>query len=220
MHLDTATIQRIVGDVLMELSALAAAPRAVPSVSEQSSTVGFSETVITASLLEDRLNGSETISIAGRALLTPAAQDLIRERSVSVVRVTEAAEQENFRSATKLIVVTPHPATDELLRSSVATRELAGSTDEAAKLAISAVCRGEAERVLILTDKPHQAACQANRNDRVRAAVAADAGDVRGIGPEFSVNVWCVNPSSRSTFELTRLGKAIKTTHDPLPTTH
>ena len=151
---------------------------------------------------------------------TPAAQDLIRERSVSVVRIAEGAKQATGHSTTQLIVVTPHPAVDELLRGSSATRELVGSPDEAATLAISAVCRGEADRILIFTDKPHSAACLANRNDSVRAAVAADSADVRSISSELSVNVWCVNPGSRSIFELTQLAKAINTTHNPQPTNH
>lgn len=206
MHLDTATIQRIVGDVLKELGTPATAPRGVSTVHRQPSAVRIHEAVITAALLEERLDGRQAISIERRALLTPSAQDLIRERNVAVQRLASARKQ-TARLGTKFIVVTTHPSIDDLCAEAI--RELAGSTDEAAKQSISAICRGEVDRVVVFTDRPHRAACLANRNDRIRAAVASDAGDVRSVAQEFSVNVWCVDPSSRSSFELAQLWKTI-----------
>lgn len=206
MQLDTATIERIVGDVLKELGTPATAPRAVSSDNHQPSAVRIHETVITAALLAERLNGQKAVSIDRRALLTPSAQDLIRERNVAVQRQASAPAQ-TARPGTKFIVVTTHPSINGLCTEAI--RELAGSTDEAAKHSISAICRGEADRVVVFTNRPHLAACLGNRNDRIRAAVASDAGDVRSVAQEFSVNVWCVDPSGRGSFELAQLWKTI-----------
>ncbi|MFO1093552.1 MAG: hypothetical protein U0992_09605 [Planctomycetaceae bacterium] len=80
-----------------------------------------------------------------------------------------------------LLVVRSTPAVDRLYEDLKATcrRELLGCPDDAAKLAISAVARGEANSVIILAAQTHRAACPANRHDAAKAvAVRNAAADV------------------------------------------
>src|SRR5690606_12225821 len=88
-------------------------------------------------------------------------------------------------------------------------RELLGCPDDAATQAISAICRGETSTVAILATQTHRAACLANRNEQVKAVAIRDAGDVRTIRKQLRTNVWCLDPTGRSWFELRTLLRAI-----------
>ena len=88
-------------------------------------------------------------------------------------------------------------------------RELLGCPDDAAKLAISAIARGETNTAVILAAQTHRAACLANRNEAVKAVAIRDAADVPVVRKQLRANVWCGDPSGRSWFELRNLMRAI-----------
>ncbi len=218
MNLDSATLERIVGDVLKELSAPTSSAPANAVEANDGPELKIVETVITAGLLEEKAAGRRAIGISNRAVLTPSARDYIRDHQITVRRTAATTTRATKRTSEKFIILTNHESLKDL--AGEVPQELAGSTNEAANQAISAICRGEADRITIFTDKPHAAACQANRNDAVKAAVATDANQVREVLTQLQTNVWCINPAALSRFELIQLRKAIIATHYPLPTTH
>jgi hypothetical protein len=82
---------------------------------------------------------------------------------------------------------------------------LLGCPDDAAKLAISAVCRGEADRVVIFAAQHHRAAALSNRNAAVKAVAVSSFDDLRGALEQLRANVLCLDPTNRSDFEVARL---------------
>lgn len=89
-------------------------------------------------------------------------------------------------------------------------RELMSCPDDAAKLAISEISRGGARAIVILAEQVHRAACLANRHGRVKAVAVRDAGEIKEIQKQLRANVWCINPESRSFFELKMLLQQIE----------
>ncbi len=106
---DSATLERIVREVLAALGAEAggsdgtaqdrapaqapASPKAasaVPAapqariVSSREGELAIPERVVTATLLEDRLQGIRRLLVRPGAILTPAARDLLRQRQIVV----------------------------------------------------------------------------------------------------------------------------------------
>jgi hypothetical protein len=85
---------------------------------------------------------------------------------------------------------------------------LSGLPAEAAVQATSAVCRGDADKVVVFTDEPELVACLANRNERIRAAAIVDAAALARTQRELKPNVLALDPSNRSVHELRTLLKA------------
>lgn len=234
MNSDATIIDRIVNGVLTQLSAKGhrvASERPTPSISVSReatpSDSGTGETII-----GDRVVTADVIAIAGRshsrlivdkrAIVTPAAWDLAKEKRIEIVRGNEDGLAAHLKRAAKpellsnsahslMIVVRSTDAVERLwddLKSSW-RRELLGCPDDAAELATSAVCRGESDSVVILAEQTHRAACLANRNERAKAVAICDGSDVRSIRNQLRANIWCLDPTGRSWFELRNTLKAI-----------
>ncbi|MEW4529096.1 hypothetical protein [Maioricimonas sp. JC845] len=237
MSLDAATIDRIVANVLSQLgstpaaatdapaSDVAAAP--APSVSPAPSApapVRLDEAVITADVLERQAAGASVVEVGKKAVITPAARDTARERRIEIIRTGESPKA-NAQPTAKTVrpeakpgspsalacVVRHTDAVDRVLDDVLpgARKELLGCPDDAAKLAISALCRGETGQVLIFAEQTHRAACLANRNSKVKAVAIRDVLDVKAIRKQLRANVWCIDPADMSWFELRQLLRTI-----------
>lgn len=217
MPVSNATIDRIVANVLNQLSP-PDAPVAPAPQPESPANLTLTERVITAETL-DSIPAGATVAVGAQSILTPSANDLIRERGLEIIRTQNTAATD---SATSSVSETTSPAmaayivrhTDPLHRAlqdqlGNAAQELLGCPDEAAQLAISAICRGEVTTVLIFAEQTHRAACFANRNEAVKAVVVRDIGDVKSVRKQLRVNVWCIDPTNRSYFELRNLFREI-----------
>lgn len=161
--------------------------------------------VITQALLAESVNGSARVAIGTKAILTPSARDWVRTRGVEIIR--EGTPQTKSASRSQVIVVTSTPqvlAVIDGLRQEgiIAERKLTGTPTEAAALATSALCRGEAEQVVLFTDQPELAACLANRNEQVRAAPVGDAAAVERALKILRANLLAVDPTGRGAYEL------------------
>lgn len=236
MSVDASTIDRIVANVLQQLGAKgSAAPAAKMSttvgtaVLQRSGSVMFEERVITADLLSDRVNGAATIGIGPKAILTPSARDFIKERGLRIDRVSTAAVQASPVSSREpasgaavdqpstinhqplLVVVRNTDAVTKLWTDLQATwsRELLGCADDAASLTIRELARGAVQTVVILAEQTHRAACLANRSPAVKAVAVRDAGDVALVRRQLRANVWCIDPTPKSWFELKNLINAV-----------
>jgi hypothetical protein len=230
MNIDSSTIDRIVTGVLNQLAggadgAASGVTAEAPSRRGRAEKVTITESVVTAQVLLAHVDSDGRIAIPDRAIVTPAAWDAARERGVEIVRTaTTAAKRgdamtvpakEQGKSAgvglPQLLVVHSTDALErvwENIRDGW-RRELLGCPDDAAALAMSAICRGETSTVVILATQTHRAACLANRNEQVKSVAIRDAGDVRAARKQLRANVWCLDPVGRSWFELRTLLRTV-----------
>jgi hypothetical protein len=188
----------------------------------KSDGVAIAERIITAEVLKEQVHGSRSVVVNSKALVTPAAWDFIREHGVTLRRndaklpptqggsATSAAVATAAKVAPLLIVVQNTDAVERVWSDLHWRRELLGCPDDAAKLAIGEISRGGASAVVILAKQTHRAACLTNRNDAAKAVAVRDAGDVPVVRKQLRANVWCVDPSGRSWFELRNLLRAIE----------
>jgi hypothetical protein len=214
---EQSLIDQIVNGVLKQLGTPGeGAP--IPQQAARTGTVELAESVITAELLSEQIGQAGAVAIPKKSIITPAAWDVIKELGIEVQRPARAGETSRPATAATtaatgklLIVVRNTDAVDRLwldLQSSW-RRELLGCPDDAAKMAIGELTRGETASVVILAEQAHRAACLANRHEKVKAAAIRDAADVKVIGKQLRCNVWCLDPTGRSWFELRNVFRAI-----------
>lgn len=193
----------------------------VPRSTGEGSVSSISATLVTADVLAAALNGSTRVVVPARAIVTPAAWDAARERRVEIVRgdvalaarvkVTSEKTPRPAASHSLLVVVRSTAAVEQLWDELQANwrRELLSCPDDAAALATSALCRGDASTIVILAEQTHRAACLANRNEQVKAVAIQNTGEIRTIRKHLRANVWCIDPTGRSWFELRNTLRAI-----------
>jgi hypothetical protein len=212
-------IDRIVAGVLEQLRLpVDAAPRPAGSASSPEmpppapkTTLEIREDVITAALLEERGISFGPILIAAKSVLTPSARDFLAKRKVDWKRVPPNQMTAGLRGKWLAIVTRSTPAVAAALDSISQdaapewNRELAGCHREAVSRAISALCRGECDAVVVFTGKPEAAVCRANRNPNVRAAAVTAATRVKTLMQDLGANLFAVDPAERSAFELRNL---------------
>ena len=218
--LDTAAVDQIVANVLKQLSAggTAVPGREVRDERQEPATASGSplsslvthltDRIITGDLLAEKANGAKQIIIPAKAILTPTAHDFIKTHRVQVTRGGGAAavsrSGEVSLTTWKLITVTSTPAVARLSGELGAgwSREILGCPDDAASLAISSICRGDAGGIVILSKQHFRAACRANRNDKVRAVSISSPAEVKTAREQLRLNVIAIDPTNLSYFEL------------------
>ena len=84
------------------------------------------------------------------------------------------------------------------------------SADEAAKKVIGELRRESSRVIVVLTSEPEVAACLANRNEQVKAAVVGDTAAVARVKSELDGNVFVVDPAGRSFFELRNILRRVQ----------
>ncbi|MEX0726446.1 MAG: hypothetical protein WD065_09280, partial [Planctomycetaceae bacterium] len=128
-------------------------------------------------------------------------------------RVSEATKQAAAAASQtwKMILqqVTPQVKTvmEELRTSGPVhwTQEIAGTLDEGIVMAVTPLSRAEIAGVMLLTDRPHAAACLANRNAALRAAVVKELSDVELLKKELGPNMYCLSPQGWGGFALRKV---------------
>ena len=201
-----ALIERVVAEVMGQLMTRKAAP-----VSESVSRFQLNETIITADLLAETAQGKSVIEVTPKALVTPSARDWLKHHKVELIRGQSSAAQAADRSVGSLAIVqSGSENVDRVLAAGSWERELVGTVDEAAKLAISEVCRGGVKRVVVFSREPEAVACFANRNEKVRAAAVTDIAGVKRVKSGLGGNVFVVDPVERGFFELRNILRQVE----------
>lgn len=218
--LDSTTVDQIVANVLKQLSAngggavassaVAAPVRNAQPTAPGPATISLSDRVITGDLLAEKATGATQIVVHDKAILTPTAHDFLKASKAQLIRASAAGTKASPSSAApgitswKLITVTSSPAVSRLTGElgSTWSREILGCPDDAATLAISAICRGESGGVVILAKQHFRAACRANRHDKVRAVPVTSPTDVQSAREQLRLNCIAIDPTGRSYFEL------------------
>jgi hypothetical protein len=223
MTVDSSLVDRIVHGVLQQMqkpapSAVKSTPVAAPPIPAPPKSGGehhLPQPVITAGLIDEQVPRTvSVVVVTPRAVVTPAAIDTLRARKVSLRRETPSKPEAASPVRRLAIVVRNTPAIERLAKQKSWRRELLGCPDDAAKLAISAITRGEADRVLIFAAQHHRAAALANRNAAVKAVAVSSFDDLRGALEQIRANVLCLDPTGRSDFEIARMADYFET-HKP-----
>ncbi len=205
MHTDQQTLEQIVAAVVKKHLAAPIEMRPAETADSAVSVTYLSDAIITADRLKEQINGDRRFQISEKAILTPSAQDLIREQGLTWTRATTAS---TVTSATFLAaVVTAGPQVMRAMEqlSGDWKLDLLESPASAARLAVSAVSRGEYAGVAIVCGQPRLAACLANRSPKVRATVVNHSEDVTAAMNEIGANVITLDPANIGMFALKTL---------------
>ncbi len=210
-----ALIERIVAEVMGKLRP--AQTNALSSVeSKTESRFRLSENIITADLLAESAVGQSIVEVSSRAIVTPSARDWLKQNRIELTRGTTAKASSSQRMSDWLLVVqTAGEAVEAVLDdagrsgSIGSDRNTASDAASAVKVAVAAVDRGG--KCVVFSAEPEIVACLANRNEKVRAAVVADAAAVDRVKSVLDGNTFVVDPKGRSFFELRNLLRRIAT---------
>jgi len=221
-------IDRIVAGVLEQLRSPAdAAPRpvsradsATPSASP-GRTLEIRGGVITGLLLEERGIISGPLVFGPKAVLTPSALEFLATRKLDWSRADSSDAVAGPRGKWLAIVTRSTPAVAAALdltakdRATEWNRELTGCHREAAGRAVSALCRGECDAVVIFTGKPEAAVCRANRNPNVRGAAVLTVARIKSLKDQMGANLFAIDPAERTAFELRNLLRELGSSGTP-----
>jgi hypothetical protein len=173
----------------------------------------ISEPVVTQALLAEAIKGGKQVRIGPATILTPSARDFIRNHGIEVVRETSSrSASSGVRWQVIATVSTPEVAAaleGLKTRGINADFRLVGLPAEAATQAVSAVCRGEAAKVVVFTSQPELVACLANRNEQLRAAAVNDTATSERVQRTLNPNLVAIDPSRKGVHELQALLKTM-----------
>jgi hypothetical protein len=165
--------------------------------------------VISLSTLADRLSGVRRVVVGKKAVVTPAARDLLRQHNITISRSADASGAGKPALAVAVCDTASDPAA--LLRL---VAPLAAGIERLAKTGLASVVSELTETVvkdgrlgLLLSGKPDVACCLANRRPGVRAAVARDRDEVAQAIGNLGLNLLVVDPARRSLFQLGQMVK-------------
>ena len=173
----------------------------------------LNENVITEATIADRLTGVERLIVPPRAVITPSARDILRDENITIVRALKSA---SGASSPRLLLGIAGVRFDagELSRSlrqhGVELQQWPGDT-------LPAIIDGLAKeltaggRAMVLTDNVAVAICLANRHREIRAAMAANRGEVNEVLYRVGANLLVVDAQRRGKFEVRRIAEAFAT---------
>lgn len=179
----------------------------------KTNTVELLAPIITAELLNQSLKAGEMLRIGRGSILTPSARDWLNSKRTVWSRQNKMGPASSIpRPKWRMILQTMTPtvqALHESLRRLAEewTIEIVGQPIEAAQLAMSLVNTAECDGVVIFTEQADLVACQANRSERVRAAVMQNSKQWEQVLRSLGANVVCISPIGRSFMELRNLLK-------------
>jgi hypothetical protein len=208
-------IEQIVAEVMRRLMPNASSAPA-SSATNNGQTTQLAESVITAEVLAENGSGRASITVGPRAIVTPSAHDWLRHHKVKLIRGVASATASPAKTSDRLVIVHSADQTvDRVLEDTARQtnggwkRKSVGTADEAASKAIGEFRRDSSRVIVVLTSEPEVAACLANRNEKVRAAVVADAAAAARVKSGLNGNVFVIDPAGRSFFELRNIIRQI-----------
>ena len=211
-------IEQIVAEVMRRLMPTAASAPASSETNNGQSTQ-LTDSVITADVLAEKVVGRSNVVVGERAIVTPSARDWLRHNKVELIHGTTAAGATDSVEVNSGKLVITHAASqtiDRVLEDAARpatggwNRKCVQTVDEAAKKAIGELRRESSRVIVVLTSEPEIVACLANRNEKVKAAVVADAAAVARVKSGLDGNVFVVNPAGRSFFELRNILRRVE----------
>jgi len=217
-------IEQIVAEVMRRLTPNAAAAP-VSSDANNRESAQLTDAVITADVVAEKVGNQKNVVVGARAIVTPSARDWLRHNKVELIHQPTvasagasagAAASAEVKSDKLVITHSAGLTIDRVLEDAGRqtnggwNRKSVDSADEAAKKAIGELRRENSRVIVVLTSEPEVAACLANRNEQVKAAVVADAAAVARVKSGLDGNVFVADPAGRSFFELRNILRRVE----------
>lgn len=205
------TIEAIVREVLERLAKAKPAGRtdngAATADCEDCRERNFTERVVSVATIQGKLEGVQKIVVPHHAVITPAALDLLRASGVKVDRTarTSSAPTSTLPTIALGLAETrfePAGLVERLRREGYSIEQLARTDVKrvVAELADAAGKGGQA--AVLITETCELAACLANRNRGVRAAIVRDKQSVSKAREQIGLNFLIINPATAGGFQL------------------
>lgn len=166
--------------------------------------------VISLAEVQGHLSGMVRVSVAERAIVTPAVRDLLREKKVPLVRRAAGAKA-GAASVGRTIVVA---AADAKFEIGGLVRELRGlgcKVEQLAQAGLAGAVREMADEAaksgavgLLVTEEPEAALIALNRRAGVRAVGGDDAATIERAGRAVGANVFVVRGSKLGGMQVKR----------------
>ena len=209
MNVTADELERIVRDVMARLagerlpvakveSAVkveAATKKEAPAANE----LVLEARVVSLAEVQGRLAGMARVSVAERAIVTPAVRDLLREKKVPLVRRAAGAKA---GAARRTIVVAAAETKVELGGLVRDLRSAGCKVEQLAQAGLVAAVRELGEEVaksgavgLLVTEEPEAAVVALNRRSGVRAVGGEDAAAIQRSAKAVGANVYVVRGS-------------------------
>ena len=153
-----------------------------------------SNRVVTLAQIENRLDGTEEIAVRADAVVTPAVKDLLREKSVRLVRRSIGE-----KAAQPMLVgicdgeLSPNCVAKELNGLDIPTDVFVEQIESRLIERIATVSQRDS---VVIASRPYKFSCEANRNVQIRAIVAHDESSAARAKREASANVLVLDSKS------------------------
>jgi hypothetical protein len=213
MNVNPAEIESIVRKVLSTLLAgdLAGSTQQ-PSSVVVSNELAIADHVVSASTLEGRLSGIQTLRVLRSSVVTPAARDLCRQAKVAIVKDENAVSssssivKQDAAASTVPSKVRPQRliiagscqamvAIEKQMCSKQANVRAQLHDDTAALREIANGLRNGHQAGVLVAASPHAACWQAARDEKLRPAVVSQWSDLPAVLSEVPVNLLILSAS-------------------------
>jgi hypothetical protein len=163
---------------------------------------------VTTRLLEGRFAGVATVTVAARAVVTPAARDLLRERKIALRRGGAAEAATNATPAARLVIGVAETHFDPAALVARVKPRLA-TVEQLPRVGLAGVVSELADRVrlggdrgVLFTGEPQVALVLANRYPGVRAVAVGCADSMRRARAAIGPNVLVIQPRGKSSYQI------------------
>lgn len=176
-------------------------------------TLQLDERVISLRSLEGKLEGIKQLVVQRGAVVTPAARDELKHRSIAIERGASGEKGTTASKSGNPLVLAATNSIDP--QAHVAALGEGCAVEIAASGELSATIGKWADRVLvrkapgvIVTEEPAAALILANRNFGIRAILATSPREVQAAAAAIGANGLVVDPRGRGRFELISIVRA------------
>jgi hypothetical protein len=191
--------EQIVGDVVARLR----------TNNESRQELTIASRVVTLGELEGKLEGIKQLVVPAKAVITPAARDLLRQKKIDVGYALPAKTANKPRLPLVVgVAETKYDATSlvqAIARAGTTVERLAQTGMVQAVREISEEATKGGKLGLLLTGETAAALCFANRRVGVRAVAATSVVATPRAVQSIGANVLVIDPAGRGAFEMQRI---------------
>lgn len=191
-------------EITNEVRAEPAATRDQPQVLE------LADRLVTLATLHGKLAGIEQVLTKPGTVITPSARDELKAKQIKLEFAVRPLDRNRPHRQLVLAATTNYNA-GPLLRSlaagGVGIRQFSESDWKEAVKKMTVELKNSPASGVMLTDRPAAAACLANRDCAIRAAVAADERSAKDAVESLDANLLVVDPAAHSLWALQNLLK-------------
>lgn len=171
-------------------------------------TLSLAESVVTLDGLKGKLSGVKTLVMPRGAVITPSARDELKKQRIRLEFAAGTKTRTQTSAQLVVSVVTPYnwgPLDRKLSAAGVSLEVIDAADWKEAVTKMTQEIRSRQAKGAILTDRPAAAACLANRDGAIRAAVAVDGRSTRDAIESLGANLLVIDPAMHSLHTLERL---------------